>query len=132
MSLRRLRPPDVLTGLAGAALLALLWAPWYSTAGAGLNAWSAFAAVDLWLALTALLAIAVPVVTAARDTTPLPVAVDVVSGTVAAFAVLLVAIRLLVRPGGDAVTGLDWGAVAGAVAVLGACAGSWWALRDES
>src|SRR4051794_32458392 len=114
MDLRRVRPADWLTGLAGVAVLALLWAPWYTATGGDLSAWEALTVVDLWLALTALLAIAVPVVTAARDTPAIPVALDVVCGTVAVLAVVLVAVRLAWVPAGDVVTRPAWGAAPGA------------------
>ena len=132
MNVRRLRPADWLTGASGLALLLLLWAPWYSVSDGTINAWSAFAIIDLWLALTALLAIAVPLVTAARETPEIPVALDVVTAAVTVFAVLLVVIRLLAVPGGEVVTGREWGVFAGTVAVLGTFFGTWWAMRDES
>src|SRR3954469_16278804 len=132
MRLRRLRSADWLTGVAGLVLLLLLWAPWYTVAGGTLSAWDAFAIIDVVLALTALLAIAVPLVTAAKDTPSLPVAVDVLAASVSVIALLLVLIRLLALPGDGAATGREWGVVAGTLAVLGTVAASWWALRDES
>jgi hypothetical protein len=131
MNLRRVRPADWLTGVSGLALLVLLWAPWYGVADRTVNAWGAFAVIDLWLALTALLAIAVPVVTAARDTPEIPVALGVVTAAVTVIAVLLTLIRLLFLPG-DGVDGREWGLYAGALAVLGTFAGAWLAVRDES
>jgi hypothetical protein len=130
MDLHRLRTADWLTGVSGLALLLLLWAPWYTVSGGDRSAWSAFTLVDLWFALTALLGVAAPVVTAVRDAPALPVAIDVLCWSAAAIAVLLVLIRLLALP--SPVTGRDWGLYAGAVAVLGVCAGAWRAMRDES
>src|SRR4051794_24341868 len=116
MDVRRLRPADWLTGVSGLALLLVLWAPWYAVSGGGLSGWGGFALIDLWLALTALLAIAVVPVTAARDTTAVPVALDVVCATVATLALLLVVIRLVFVPEGDVVTGRDWGVWVGTLA----------------
>jgi hypothetical protein len=132
MNVRRLRPADWLTGVSGLALLLLLWAPWYGVSDGTINAWSAFAVIDLWLALTALLAIAVPVVTANRDSPALPVAFDVITAAVSVIAVLLVIIRLLAIPGGEVADSREWGLYLGALATLGTCVGSWWAMRDES
>src|SRR4051794_18880828 len=119
MDVRRVRIADWLTGVAGLALLLLLWAPWYSVSDGSINAWEAFALLDLWLVLTALLAIAVPLVTASRDTTAVPIAIDVICGTVAALALLFVVLRLLFIPDGDITTGRDWGVFAGTLATLG-------------
>jgi hypothetical protein len=132
MNLRRVRIADRVTGACGLALLLLLWAPWYAVSDGSLNAWSALGLIDLWLALTALLAISVPIVTAARDTTAVPVAVDVVCAVVATLALLLVLLRLLFVPDGDVVTGRDWGVWLGALATLGLFAAAWLAVRDES
>src|SRR4051794_20155293 len=132
MSVRRLRIGDWITGVSGVVLLLVLWAPWYAAGAGDLTAWSAFALIDLWLALTALAAVAVPIATAARDTPAVPVALDVVTWAVALIATLLVLFRLLALPGGDVVTGREWGVVVGTVAVLGVLAGAWIAMRDES
>src|SRR3954469_449222 len=113
MNLRRLRSADWLTGVAGLVLLLLLWAPWYEVSDGTVSAWDAFAIVDVVLAIAALLAIAVPLVTAARDTPSVPVTVDVVTAAVSVLALLLVLIRLLVLPGGESATGREWGVVAG-------------------
>ena len=132
MSLHRLRPADWLTGIAGLSVLLLLFAPWYGVADGTLTGWQAFGVADLWLALTALVAIAVLVVTALRDAPALPVALDVVCTTVAALGVLVVLFRLLDVPHDDVVTGREWGLYAAAVAVPVLLAGAWWAMRDES
>lgn len=130
MSLHRLRPADWVTGLSGLVLLVALFAPWYAADGADVSGWSAFAVIDLWLALTALGALAVLVLTAVRDSPAVPVAADVLTWTVAVIAVVLVVIRLLALPG--EATDREWGSLLGALAVIGVCAGAWWAFRDES
>lgn len=132
MDIRRLRPADWLSGLAGLVLLLSLWAPWYEVADGGLTAWESFVVVDLWLLLLALMAIAIPLITAARDSPSVPVALDALTITVGAIAVLLMLWRLLALPDGAVTTGRGWGVWLGAVATLAAFAGAWWALRDES
>jgi len=130
MSLHRLRPADWITGVSGLVLLVALFLPWYGADGADVSGWSAFAVVDLWLALTALGALAVLTLTAMRDSPTVPVAADVLTWTVAVVAVLLVVLRLLALPG--EATEREWGSLLGALAVLGVCSGAWWAFRDES
>src|SRR5215213_4391433 len=105
MDLRRLRIGDWITGVCAPALLVLLWAPWYAAGDGTLNAWSAFGLIDLWLVLTGLVGLAVPVVTAARDSPAAPVAVDVICWVIALVAAVLVVIRLLAEQHGDVVTG---------------------------
>ncbi len=132
MDLQRLRIGDWITGLGGLVLLVSLWTPWYAVSDGDLSAWSAFGLIDLWLLLTALLAIAVPIATALKDSPAVPVALDVITWAVALMATILVLIRVLAEPRGDVVTGREWGLVLGAVAVLAVLAGSWLAMRDEA
>jgi hypothetical protein len=132
MDLQRLRPADWLTGVAGLASLLLLWAPWYSVGDGTVNGWQTLGLIDVLIALTALLAIALWVVTATRDTPELPVAMDVLTATPASLTALLVIFRLLDVPGGRAITGREWGVVAATVAMIAVAAGAWAALRDES
>ncbi len=132
MDVQRLRSGDWITGLGGLVLLLSLWAPWYAVGDGDITAWSAFGLIDLWLVLTALLAIAVPVATALKDSPAVPVALDVVTWAVALIATILVLIRVLAEPQGDIVTGREWGLLVGALAVLTVLAGAWLAMRDES
>lgn len=132
MDVRRLRPADWLTGLAGLVLLLSLWAPWYELSDGTLTAWESFALVDLWLVLLVLLALATPLITAARDSPSVPVAVDVVTVSIGAIAVVLVLWRLLSLPQDAVTTGRGWGVWLAAAATLATFAGALWALRDES
>jgi len=127
----RLRLPDYLAGLSGVLLFASLFAPWYTVDDGTVDGWRSLGLIDLWLGLTALLAIAVPVVTATRDAPALPVAVDVLTTWAASLAAVLVLFRLLFVAGGEAVTGRSWGVVVAAVAVAGTLAGAYWAMRKQ-
>ena len=131
MDLHRLRPADWLTGLAGLALLLLLFAPWYTLPDGSYNGWQAFGLTDVWFVLTAALAIAVLVTTATRESPSIPIAMDVLCATAATVALVLAVVRLLAVPHGDVVTGREWGVFAGALAVLALNVGAWWAMRDE-
>src|SRR4051812_10454472 len=99
MDLRRVRAWDWLTGLAGLVLLVSLFLPWYGGGATDASGWEAFTVIDVVLALAALLAIALPLVTAAQRTASVPqswVAIVMLIGVPAA---ILAVIRLLNLPG---------------------------------
>jgi hypothetical protein len=157
----RLRPADWLAGLGGAILLGSLWLKWYgfdvgplirsigsrgsvatdALRGATLfgandhvpdiTAWQAFSVLDVILALIALLAIAVPVVTAFSSGPSKPVAFSLLSSVFCALAVLLVLYRIVNQPGSNALVAVKPGAWIGFAGALIAFAGSWLALADE-
>lgn len=131
MSAARLRPADWLTGIAGLASFLLLWAPWYGVSDGTINGWQAFGLIDVFILVTAGLAIATAIVTAARDTPAVPIAMDVITAPFASLTALLVVIRLLDLPYAEVTTGREWGVFAGTVAVLLTAAGAWMAMRDE-
>jgi hypothetical protein len=129
MRLDRVRPFDWLAGLAGVALLVALSLPWYDLSDGTLNAWSAFAVTDLWLALTAVLAIAIPIVTALRDSPSVPLGVSVSTEAVSWIAVLFALWRAIDQPSGPLdPTAVPW--IALLVTLLLAIA-VWWSIRDE-
>jgi uncharacterized membrane protein len=139
--MRRLRPGELLAAAGGVALLALLWAPWYEAGaevqfGTGrievasdLSAWTAFDVADVFLAVTALLAIATAVLQATRRSPALPVAASVLTATLGVLATLVVLFRLIVVPE----DGLDrsYGVFAGFVSALALTAGGWLSMREE-
>ena len=86
MNLRRVRPADWGAGICGLALLVSLFLPWF-----GFDAWEAFAVTDLILALTAAVAIALPVICVSNEKTDGPItaaASTVLAGFVSAALVL--------------------------------------------
>ncbi len=132
MDVHRLRTPDYLSGVFGLLLLCSLFAPWYELSHHGTaDGWRSLGLIDVWLALTALLAMAVPVITATRDAPALPVALDVLTIWAGLISAVLVVIRLLAVPNAEVVTGRHWGAYAGVACVAGTLASSWWALRKQ-
>jgi cation transport ATPase len=131
---KRLRTPDYATGLAGLVLLSSIFAPWYTLADGTYDGWRSTARIDIWLLITALLAIAVPLVTAAKDTPALPVAMDVLTWWAAIVAILLALYRMLVvaSPSGEHADGRSWGIFLAFAAALATFLAAHWALRTET
>jgi hypothetical protein len=129
MRLERVRASDWVAGAVGVALLVVLALPWYDLLDGTLSAFQAFSFVDLWLALTALGAIAIPVVTAWRDSPSVPLAVAITTEALSWIAVLLALMRAVDDParGLDA-TVMPW--VGLAVTLLLAIV-VWRVIRDE-
>jgi hypothetical protein len=129
MRLERVRPMDWVAGATGVVLLVVMALPWYDLLDGSLSAFQAFAFVDLWLALTALLAIAIPIVTALRDSPSVPLGVAVATEAVSWIAVLLALWRAIDDPGkGLDATLMPW---IGLLATLAISVAVWWAIRDE-
>jgi hypothetical protein len=141
----RLRLGEIVAGLGGLALLVSLFLTWYhleppdagnalvvvSLATDGrLTAWGSFAVIDVLLALIALLAIAVPIISTTSRGPAKPIGIQVIGSAIGWIAVLLVVVRLIFPPGDH--LGPALGAWIGLAGALVAWIGSWLALRDES
>jgi hypothetical protein len=136
VELSRLRPGDILAGVGGVALLAVMFLDWYALSLGGLvpvgvNAWQAFDVTDVILALTALSGIGVAVLTASRRSPALPVAAGVLTSTLGALALLLVFYRILNQPGPNQFVEVKLGAFLGFLCVLAVAVGGYRAIRDE-
>ena len=154
MDLRRLRPLDVVTALFGAALIGLLWAPWYrapagitgayfdravgAPAKAGVaatidfNAWQAMAVNDVILFIAGLMGIWLAVATASYSTSAVPIVAASFATFAGLLASVLAAIRLIwpldLGPGPtDRAVGV-WLGVAAAIGLTICAAAS---MRDE-
>ena len=127
MDLRRLRVGEWIVGACGLLLLVALFLPWYSEPSS--TAWEAFTVLDVILALLALEAISVPIVTATHRVPALPLAVESLTALFGLLALVLVLIRLLNLPG-DA-DGRDIGLWLALAATLGITAGAIVGMRDE-
>jgi hypothetical protein len=142
--MRRLRPADAVAGAAGLALLISLFLPWYEIDPAGLRgttsavrafgdvsptAWQAFTVADILLALAALVAIALPVVTAVASGPAKPVTFTVLTTLAGLPATLLAAWRLIDSPAGGLTP--RYGAWIGLAAALAMLLGGWWSMKDE-
>ena len=131
MRTERIRPADAMTGAWGLALLGSLFLDWYTQAEGGFSAWGSFGVLDVLLALVALLAVSVPVVTAARDSPAWPVAALVLTTAFAFLVSFFLLYRLFDQPGLDGGAAVDAGAWLGSIALLGVFVSSAVALRDE-
>ena len=143
MDPRRLRTGEALAGAAGLVLLVDLFLTWYenvavkgaalASAGADTtaDAWQSFAAIDLWLALTGLVAVALAALTASQHSPAVPLATSVAVTFIGAVATVLVLYRLVNEPGADKLIDVRYGAFIGLMACVAVTAGGWIAMRDE-
>jgi hypothetical protein len=99
VDLRRVTPSDWGAGFFGAALIGLLWAPWYSTRLTGsVTAWQAMSVDDVIFLVAGVLGIWVVVATATQSTGAVPITADVFASLVGLIASVLAVIRLIWPP----------------------------------
>jgi hypothetical protein len=140
----RLRDGDWLAGAGGVALIASMFADWYSGASAGVRgvgfapldvgatAWQAFSVLDVVLALLALVPLALVVLQATRDSPALPVAFSVFTTVAGALAGLLILYRIVNQPGPNDAVDVDAGAWIGLAAAIAVAAGGARSMRVEA
>jgi hypothetical protein len=129
VDLRRVRTWEWCAGLAGVVLLVALFLPWYGVDGAGTaTGWQSLSVIDVVLALTALLAIAHPVVAAMQRTAAVPQSMAAFVVWMSLPALILVLIRLLDPPGS---AGREVGVWLATGAVLAIFASGWRSMRDK-
>jgi len=144
MTLRKVRPGDVLAGVGGLVLLVALFLPWYeviegvydggrtiAATDTKQTAWESFRVLLVPLALTALLGIVLLVTTVYERTTAWPVAAQVFGAAIGALTSLWVLFRVIDSPFPDFASSLQIGAWLGLASVLAVTAGAWWSMRDE-
>jgi hypothetical protein len=129
MDLRRLRAGEWLAGLSGLVLLVVLFLPWYSDDAGSRTGWQSLGALDVVLAIVALSALAIPVVTAFYRVPALPLAHQSLTALAGMLAVLLVLIRVLNMP--DWAVEREWGLWVALAATSSVAAGALIAMRDE-
>jgi hypothetical protein len=119
MTLRKLTVGEVIAGLAGAVLFALLFGPWFG----GNTGWSSLTVVLVLVLISAALGVILLIATAFQRSQAYPVAAEVFGFAFAAVTTVILLIELLLRssPG--------WAAWLGLVAVAGVALGSWVAMR---
>jgi hypothetical protein len=129
MDLRRLRAGEWLAGISGLVLLVALFLTWYSDDAGSRTGWESLGALDVVLALLALAALAIPVVTAFHRTPAVPLAHESLTVLVALVALVLVLIRVLNMP--DWAVGREWGLWVALAGTVGITVGGVLAMRDE-
>jgi hypothetical protein len=146
VNLRRIRPVDWATGFFGAALIGLLWAPWYHgfrverffAGGVGrgvrhsFNAWQAMTVDDVIFLVAGLIALARVVRTVLYSTAAVPIAAAVFTTWLGLIAAVLAIIRLIWPPDlGPGPTGREAGVWLGAAAAIGLAISAALDMRDE-
>jgi hypothetical protein len=129
VSLRRIRPGEVLAAAGAVCLIVALALPWYENAEGKLSAWSTFGPAVVLLILAMIAALVLFFATLTERSPGLPVAAGVWSVAFALIGLIAAIVRILERP--DHATSLctgAWLALVGAVAML---VGSWWSMSDE-
>jgi hypothetical protein len=153
MDFSRLTQGERISGIAGIALfLIMIIFKWYgvkigadglgSIEGGTRNAFQSFGFIDIILLITAIVAVALPVVSASETEVGLPVALSAVVVGLGALSVLLIVIRIISPPdlasGGvhvSDVPGADVtrkiGVWLGLIAAAGVTYGGWRAMQEE-
>ncbi len=129
LSLRRIRPGEVLALAGAVCVIVALTLPWYENAQGKLSAWSTFGPAVVLLMLASIAALVLFFATLTQSSPALPVAAGVWSVVFALLGAIAAIVRVLERP--DHATMLcagAWLALIGAAAML---AGSWWSMSDE-
>jgi hypothetical protein len=146
MNLRRVRVGEWIAGGSGVLLLLFMLFSWYGveakepgdaivTGKGDQSPWEAFAVLDIVLALAAVMAIALVVVTATQRTPALPIALVSLTEFVAMVATVWLVIRTAAPPapeGTNLETTRELGLWFGLLASAGITAGSLAGMRDES
>jgi hypothetical protein len=144
VNLRRLRPVDWATGFFGAALIGLLWAPWYQPAGhaasltgaphpwKGGTAWQAMTVDDVIFLIAGVAALALVVLTVFYSTAAMPIAAAVFATWLGLIAAVLAIIRLISPPDlGPGPTGREAGVWLGTAAAIGLAVSAALNMRGE-
>ena len=134
-------------GVSGAVLLGAMFADWYSIGGGSLgrSAWQSFSAIDVLLALAAIMAVGLAAITAAHRAQAVPTAIASLLAPVAVVALGLLLYRVISPPdikatygAGPRPTGYlaqdvhrEAGLWIGLAACVGVALGAMTALRDD-
>jgi hypothetical protein len=145
MDLRRLRAGEWIAALSGVLLLVALFVPWYERgpvaciALAGVKCpnpeqftgWESFAVIDVVLALVALYALAVWVVTATQPTGAIGIAMDATLALLGIAATVIVGLRLASMPDLGRHVERTVGVYLALAGALGVAVGGWLAMENE-
>lgn len=143
----RVRDTDWAVGVLGAILLGSMFMPWFGVTGSGApagltaDAWQAFAAIDVFVAIAGLMAISLVVFTALHRTAAVPQALSTLTTVMAGVATILILVRALDLPGVGSVSAAaaasaahvtrEFGLWIGLAASLALVVASWRSMTDE-
>jgi hypothetical protein len=129
VSLRHIRPGELLAAAGAVCAIVALTLPWYENAEGKLSAWSTFGPAVVLLILATIAALVLFFATLTEQSPGLPVAAGVWSVVLALVGLIAAIVRVLERPDhASTLCAGTWLALIGAVAML---AGSWWSISDE-
>jgi len=147
MDLNKLNQGEKIAGAAGIVLLISLWLSWYSVSGVngiqlgGLSVdrsgWESFSFIDIFLFITAVVAIGAAVIRATEASVSLPIAASAIVAGLGAIGVLLVLFRLISKPDFGAPSGVNldvslaWGYFVGLISVAAVTYGGYAGMQDE-
>ena len=124
MDVGRVRLFDWVTGAAGLVLFIALLMPWYESNETTVSAWQSFMWSDIWLFLTSLVAISMPIAATYKDTPGLKQKRTWIVVAMAVIALFLAIYRVAEPPAFDAVAapvarlGGAWLGIAALVAII--------------
>ncbi len=137
MDLRRLHVGEWLAGASGAALVVVLFLPWYGLTiecvttpcpPRTLSAWGALTVIDFLLLGLGLMGIATFATAAIYSSPPVPRATSALTAIMGWVGLALMAVRLVFLPDADSRMVGSW---LGLLTVGGVLAGAWLAMREE-
>jgi hypothetical protein len=142
MEASTVRRGEIIAGLSGVALIIVMFLRWFDVPATATvfgpgdtsaNAWDAFDFVDVIWLITALMAIALGLVSLSQASLNLPVALSAVVASLALLSLVLLVIRLIDPPTQFGVE-LDrsYGVWLGLVAIIGILYGSWVTMQEEA
>jgi uncharacterized membrane protein HdeD (DUF308 family) len=129
MDVRRLRAGEWIAGTSGLVLLVALFLPWYGDDAGQRTGWESLGALDVVLAVVALSAVAIPVVTVLERVPAVPLAHQSLTTLIGVLALALVVIRVLNMP--DWAEEREWGLWVALAATLAIAGSGLVAMRDE-
>jgi hypothetical protein len=140
MDTNRLRTGELIAGVAGIALLLIMFIfSWYDfdgIPGSGINAWEAFSFIDIILFITVVVAVGLAVSKAMAQTVALPVAASALTAGLGILSTLLILFRIIATPSFDVLgtnidTSVQIGAFLGLIAAAAIAYGGWRSMQEE-
>ena len=146
MDVNKVSPGQRIAAIAGALLFIDLWMSWYSVNIPGnlgkfadisgidttATAWQAFSWTDIFLAITALVAIAGAVMAANSIANPLPIGWAQLTAGLGGVFTLVTLYRIVNQPGPNKLINVEWGAYVGLILVATVAYGGWRAVNEET